>query len=87
VVLTWSAISALACAGCTPIAYIGSSAPTASSQFKQLAPSLTSSWQFYSYSAPAGGNPVYVALGFRDTAISLVYPKAVDFDCVNVDVH
>lgn len=87
VAITWTAISAVQCAGCTPIAYVGDSAPTASSAFKDFTPTLTGSWQSYSHSNQVTNSTIYVAIGFLDTSTSDFYPRAVDIDCVQVEIR
>lgn len=82
--LEFTALNAYSCWGCTPMAYLGNTAPTSSSQFTDFTPLPNSGWQGQVHRAAVTGSTVYAAVGWHGPAQTGTYPKAVDIDCVTV---
>ena len=77
-------VNAQNCWGFVPMAYIGASAPTSSSQFTDFIALPSSGWQTFVHRQTVSSPTVYVALGWHGPAQTLGYPKEVDVDCVTV---
>lgn len=81
----WNARSTRSCEGCVPLVYVGTSAPTHSSQFSQAEGEayLKEAWQSFRHDTMVSVGDeytVFVAIGWNGT------DAGIGLDCVNVTI-